>query len=37
MNGHVNGRIYRVTTEADIICLCVALDTLHAFACGKAA
>jgi hypothetical protein len=27
----------RVTTEADIVCLCVALDTLQALARGKAA
>jgi hypothetical protein len=38
MNISINGRTYRVFTEADIVCLCVALETLAALArSGKAA
>jgi hypothetical protein len=33
----VHGTTYRFTTEEEIVLLLVALDTLHAFACGKAA
>ena len=37
MNVTVHGVTYRVTTEADIVCLLVALDTLQALARRKAA
>jgi hypothetical protein len=37
MNIIFGGFTYRVTTEVELIRLLVALDTLHAFGCGKAA
>jgi len=37
MNITYHRRTYYVITEADLIRLLVALDTLHAFACRKAA
>jgi hypothetical protein len=37
MNITYRGRTYRVTTEADLLCLLAALHTVHTFACGTAA
>jgi hypothetical protein len=37
MNITYRGRTYRVTTEADIVCLCVALETLAALARSRKA